>query len=44
MRNNVFKMGLVGLLGFSVMICFAAKRPNIVYLMADDQSTYTMVD
>jgi len=42
MRNIVLKMGVAGLLGISALACFAAKRPNIVYLMADDQSTYTM--
>ncbi len=27
---------------FSALACFAEKKPNIIYLMSDDQSTYTL--
>jgi arylsulfatase A-like enzyme len=33
---------LTALAVFSVLACFAEQKPNIVYLMTDDQSTYTL--
>lgn len=33
---------LLSLTAFAALACTAAKKPNIIYLMSDDQSSYTM--
>jgi arylsulfatase A-like enzyme len=40
--NRVNRLVSVCALGLVVSASHAEKRPNIIYLMADDQSTYTM--
>lgn len=35
-------LSLVTLTAFAALTCFADRRPNIIYLMSDDQSTYTL--
>jgi arylsulfatase A-like enzyme len=41
-RKSVLTGVMLCTLGLGVSAGFAAKRPNIIYLMSDDQSTYTM--
>lgn len=43
MDKNVFSTVVAAAaIGLAAMACTAAEKPNIVYLMADDQSTYSM--
>jgi len=40
--NAANRFAVVCVLGLIVSVSHAAKKPNIIYLMADDQSAYTM--